>query len=150
MEMKKRLYIWGKISMSFIPCEKRFLLTFDRQRYHGGGWCAGSNDSEELINRKICKALGVVVFSLDYRLAPENPFPTPFNDAEDGVLWVYNIKLCSFKIPHTRKLTCHRRSTKTQQASVATQRKDWCWVVHLLVAISPRWLHTVPFHEKYL
>ncbi|KFY71794.1 hypothetical protein V499_08030 [Pseudogymnoascus sp. VKM F-103] len=57
--------------------------------YHGGGWSAGSNDSEELLNRNVSKTLKVIVFSLAYRLAPEHPFPVPFNDAEDGLKWVY-------------------------------------------------------------
>ncbi|OBT63508.1 hypothetical protein VE03_08088 [Pseudogymnoascus sp. 23342-1-I1] len=56
--------------------------------YHGGGWSAGSNDSEELLNRNVSKTLKVIVFSLAYRLAPEHPFPVPFNDAEDGLKWM--------------------------------------------------------------
>ena len=57
-------------------------------RLHGGGWCTGSNDSEELINRKISKTLNVIVFALNYRVAPEDPFPIPLNDAEDAMKWV--------------------------------------------------------------
>ncbi|RDL40549.1 uncharacterized protein BP5553_00528 [Venustampulla echinocandica] len=38
---------------------------------------------------KGAKTLNVIVFSLGYRLAPENPFPIPFDDANDGLKWAY-------------------------------------------------------------
>ena len=96
------------------------LLTFHAGRYHGGGWCAGTNDSEELINRKISKTLNVIVFSIAYRLAPENPFPVPFNDAEDGLKWVcpFLVIVMAIKnsyidtLPH-RFMTTHLDSAET-------------------------------------
>ncbi|MEV4774138.1 alpha/beta hydrolase [Microbacterium sp. LWH12-1.2] len=50
---------------------------------HGGGWVGGSID--EILNDRICAALalrsGVQIVSLEYRLAPEHPFPAPVDDA---------------------------------------------------------------------
>jgi len=50
---------------------------------HGGGFVSGSAD--ELVNERLCarRALetGIQVFSLDYRLAPEHPYPAPVLDA---------------------------------------------------------------------
>jgi acetyl esterase len=58
-------------------------------RLHGGAFIAGNNDTEELINRQLAHVAGVVVFSLDYRLAPEHDVvDVIFKDAEDGFKWV--------------------------------------------------------------
>jgi acetyl esterase len=57
---------------------------------HGGGFIAGSNDTEDLINRQYCATCNALVFALDYRLAPEHSVTaTIFEDAEDGLRWVY-------------------------------------------------------------
>ena len=55
--------------------------------YHGGGFVIGGLDSEEVMCRQWV-ALGGVVVNVDYRLAPEHPFPVPGNDAYDALLWV--------------------------------------------------------------
>jgi acetyl esterase len=49
--------------------------------YHGGGWVIGDIESHDAPCRFIAKHGGVRVLSVDYRLAPEYPFPTPVNDA---------------------------------------------------------------------
>lgn len=56
--------------------------------FHGGGFCIGDLENEELNSRLFCEKLGFVVVNVDYRLAPEHPFPTPVNDAWDAVKWV--------------------------------------------------------------
>jgi acetyl esterase/lipase len=56
--------------------------------FHGGGFCIGGLETEEMNSRLYCKELGFVVVNVDYRLAPEHPFPTPVNDAWDAVKWV--------------------------------------------------------------
>ena len=48
--------------------------------FHGGGWTIGSVDQFDLITRQIANATGAVVVSVDYRLAPEHPFPAPLDD----------------------------------------------------------------------
>ena len=57
--------------------------------FHGGGFIGGSLDCVE----NPCKALAdkahAVVVSVDYRLAPENPFPTGITDCFDVVKWIY-------------------------------------------------------------
>ena len=49
---------------------------------HGGGWWLSSID--ELVNVALCRArcarLGITVVAVDYRMAPEHPFPVPFQD----------------------------------------------------------------------
>ena len=48
--------------------------------FHGGGWVTESVDSYERICAKLTEATKQIVISVDYRLAPENPFPAGFDD----------------------------------------------------------------------
>jgi acetyl esterase len=49
--------------------------------YHGGGWVEGSVATHDPSCRLLAHLAGVRVLSVDYRLAPENPFPAPVDDA---------------------------------------------------------------------
>ncbi|WP_300755109.1 alpha/beta hydrolase [Janthinobacterium sp.] len=55
---------------------------------HGGGWCLGSLDVYDNPCRALANATGNVIFSVDYRLAPEHPFPAPLNDVYRALCWV--------------------------------------------------------------
>lgn len=56
--------------------------------YHGGGFVIGSIDSHENICRQIARDGSVIVVSVDYRLAPEHPYPVPVDDAYAAFQWV--------------------------------------------------------------
>ena len=56
--------------------------------YHGGGWCIGGLENEELLCRLLTKNLGMISVNVDYRLAPEHKFPTPVFDCHDATKWV--------------------------------------------------------------
>jgi len=47
---------------------------------HGGGWVVGDLDSHDFICMELAVTLGVLVIAVDYRLAPEHPFPAGFDD----------------------------------------------------------------------
>jgi acetyl esterase len=47
---------------------------------HGGGWVVGDLDSHDFICAELASTLGVLVIAVDYRLAPEYPFPAAFYD----------------------------------------------------------------------
>lgn len=49
--------------------------------YHGGGWTLGTLDSADDLCRRLARRGDCVVVSVDYRLAPEHPFPAPLDDA---------------------------------------------------------------------
>lgn len=47
---------------------------------HGGGWVIGTLDTHDGLSRVIARDSGCAVLSIDYRLAPEHPFPAPLDD----------------------------------------------------------------------
>ncbi len=55
---------------------------------HGGGFIAGDLETEHASNVTLARELGVVVVSVDYRLAPETPFPGPLEDVYAGLVWM--------------------------------------------------------------
>ena len=57
--------------------------------FHGGGWVIGSLDTHDDVCRKLALALDHPVISVDYRLAPEHPFPTPLDDCVSAVQWIH-------------------------------------------------------------
>ena len=55
---------------------------------HGGGWTIGSVDTHDEPCRALAAGTGAVVVSVDYRLAPEHPFPAAVHDAYAAVCFV--------------------------------------------------------------
>jgi acetyl esterase len=55
--------------------------------FHGGGWVIGSPDLSLSETDALGEGGGCLVLSLDYRLAPENPFPAAYDDAVAVVRW---------------------------------------------------------------
>ena len=47
---------------------------------HGGGWVVGSPSTYDLVTRRLAAECSVVVVDVDYRLAPEHPFPAGLDD----------------------------------------------------------------------
>jgi acetyl esterase len=56
--------------------------------FHGGGFVLGSLDTHDHVCRRLAFDAGCAVLSVDYRLAPEHPFPAAAHDAYDSVAWV--------------------------------------------------------------
>ncbi len=55
--------------------------------FHGGGWVLGDLDTGELPAQTLCHLSGCTVISVDYRLAPETPFPGAFDDCAASLHW---------------------------------------------------------------
>ncbi|KAM0812160.1 putative Alpha/beta hydrolase fold-3 domain-containing protein [Seiridium cardinale] len=55
--------------------------------FHEGGWGMGDLSDEEVNCRLFSRELGAVCVNVEYRLAPEYPFPTWINDAWDALQW---------------------------------------------------------------
>jgi acetyl esterase len=56
--------------------------------FHGGGWLMGNRDSLDATCRHLAVDSGLAVVNVDYRLAPEHPFPAPLEDAWAATQWV--------------------------------------------------------------
>jgi acetyl esterase len=55
--------------------------------FHGGGWVIGDLDTHDDHARLLCRDVDAVVLSVDYRLAPETPFPGAYEDCLAATLW---------------------------------------------------------------
>jgi acetyl esterase len=55
--------------------------------YHGGGFTYGDLDTHDGVCRMLCRHAGVHVLAVDYRLAPEDPFPAAVEDARRALAW---------------------------------------------------------------
>ena len=56
---------------------------------HGGGYVLGSADQDDAQAKRIVDAVGCVVVSVDYRLAPETPHPGPVEDCYAALGWLH-------------------------------------------------------------
>ncbi len=56
--------------------------------FHGGGWVVGTIESHDPLTRAVAARTPAVVVSVDYRLAPEHPFPAAADDALTATRWV--------------------------------------------------------------
>lgn len=57
--------------------------------FHGGGFVLGQGTDDARWAMAVMQALGAVVFSVEYRLAPSYPFPTPVEDCADAILQIW-------------------------------------------------------------
>lgn len=55
---------------------------------HGGGFIAMSSASHEMYTRKWAKLTNIPIMSIDYRLAPENPYPKALDDVYQAYTWI--------------------------------------------------------------
>lgn len=55
--------------------------------YHGGGWCVGDVAGYDVLCRQLANLGDCAVLSVDYRLAPEHPFPAAVDDAWLALAW---------------------------------------------------------------
>ena len=55
---------------------------------HGGGYVVGNIEGEDLYVKQLVKAVECIVVSVEYRLAPEHPFPAPLDDCYAALKWL--------------------------------------------------------------
>jgi acetyl esterase len=57
--------------------------------FHGGGFVVGDLETHDALCRRLCSNTRMRFLSVDYRLAPEHPFPSGINDAVDSIRYVF-------------------------------------------------------------
>lgn len=57
---------------------------------HGGGYVIGTPEGDDGLCQRFVKGAGCVVVSVDYRLAPEHPYPAPLEDCYSALQWLAN------------------------------------------------------------
>jgi acetyl esterase len=67
---------------------------------HGGGFVMGGLDGCDYVARGLASRTGFLVVSVEYRLAPEYPFPGPLEDCEDALRWL--VETCPEGMDPTR------------------------------------------------
>lgn len=75
----------GPITLrTFVPDSPRGVYL----HIHGGGWVLGRAHMQDPRNEEIAQTCSAAVVSVDYRLAPEHPYPVPLDDCEAAAAWV--------------------------------------------------------------
>ncbi len=56
--------------------------------FHGGGLVLGSAEAQDMMLERVAQSTGMACASVEYRLAPENPYPAAWDDSESAALWL--------------------------------------------------------------
>jgi acetyl esterase/lipase len=76
----------GKLKLRAVaPTESRGVYL----HLHGGGWVLGAADQQDRLLELVADSTGLTALSVEYRLAPENPFPAGPDDCEAAALWAH-------------------------------------------------------------
>ncbi len=82
------------VSVEDVPCEWVMAAGADADRrllfIHGGGWIAGTLNAYRHQFEAMSRATGMAVLAVDYRLAPEHPYPAGLDDCVTAWMWMLN------------------------------------------------------------
>lgn len=92
--------------------------------FHGGGFMVGSLDTHDPMLRRLCAVSGVRVVSIDYRLAPEHPFPAGFEDARVSLQAILSGALADYGVDRARLAVGGDSAGGNFAASLAREFKD--------------------------
>jgi acetyl esterase len=90
---------------------------------HGGGWILGSPETHAMATAEMVRRTGAAVLSVDYRLAPEHPFPAAFDDAYAVLLWAAQSG-AAFGLDPSRLAVCGDSAGGNLSAAVALAARD--------------------------
>jgi acetyl esterase/lipase len=76
----------GPLNLRIIPPQGQPAGTF--LHFHGGGWTLGEADGQDPRLQRLARDTGLTAVSVDYRLAPEHPYPAGPDDCEAAAIWL--------------------------------------------------------------
>ena len=91
--------------------------------FHGGGHVIGSLDSYDTVARFLALRTGTTLISVDYRMAPEHPFPAATDDCYDATRWV-NDNADRLRIDKSKLVVCGDSAGGNLAAVVALMARD--------------------------
>ena len=109
---------------------------------HGGGLVMGSPESGQGLCSRFAAAHGIVVVSVDYRLAPEDPFPAGLDDSVDALTWIHDHasdldvdpsgsrSAATVRAPAWRRVSRNVRSTRAVRRFVSSSSSTRCSTPH--------------------
>lgn len=115
--------------------------------YHGGGYVAGSLKSHDLVCQHLAADGNCTVIAVDYRLAPEHPFPTPVNDGLLAYRYIAN-NPDKFGVDATRLAVGGDSAGGSLAAVVAQQTKNETYPPKLQLSWVP-WVDMSRERESY-
>lgn len=91
--------------------------------FHGGGFCIGSVALMDNVAREIAHATGAAVISVEYRLAPEHPFPAGLDDCEAVTRWAM-ANASTFGVPEGAVVLAGESAGGNLTAAVTLRLRD--------------------------
>ncbi|KAB8068789.1 alpha/beta hydrolase fold-domain-containing protein [Aspergillus leporis] len=89
--------------------------------FHGGGWVLGNINTENPVCTNLCVRGNCVVVTVDYRLAPEDPYPAALHDCWESLLWLISDGSSRLSI-NTSKMATGGSSAGGNLASIITHK----------------------------
>ena len=91
--------------------------------FHGGGWVIGDLETHHALCHALSKTSGCLVVAVDYRLAPENPYPAAVEDAYAATAWVAD-HACAIQADECRIAVLGDSAGGTQATVAAMMARD--------------------------
>jgi acetyl esterase len=115
--------------------------------FHGGGWTIGDLDTHDVVCRQLAIGARCAVFSVDYRLAPESPFPAAVEDCISATNYVFK-ESRSLKIDPSRIAVSGDSAGGNLAAVVALALRGSGIAFQLLIYPATDQRCQFPSHEK--
>jgi acetyl esterase len=115
--------------------------------FHGGGWTIGDLDTHDVVCRSLALGARCAVFSVDYRLAPENPFPAAVGDCISATKYIAE-NTSSLKIDRSRIAVGGDSAGGNLAAVVALAARELGIAFQLLIYPATDQRCALPSHEK--
>jgi acetyl esterase len=104
--------------------------------FHGGGFTIGSIDTHDRVCRMLAAGGDCLVYSVDYRLAPEHRFPSAQDDAFESLAWLRN-EAVALGVDPARIAVGGDSAGGTLAAAAAIHARDRGWLLALQLLIYP-------------